>query len=583
MGGGESTTGAAPPFLGRPWSDILWEDRSSALQYVKDYKPQTEGQQLRILLYGPVGAGKSSFINSVQSVLQGRMYTQALADNTSYECFTKRYATCKIPKGSPKTFYPFVLNEIMGLYPHKGVLVDDVKLAMVGHMKDGYTFDSESTLSDLRPNAFYNEHPTDNDKVHVLVCVVPANTVSLMRPETVQKIREIRMEATKLGIPQVAILTKIDQACPEIKDDLKKVYKLKYLKEKMEEFSADVGIPMNCIYLVKNYHEEINLNSDVDSLILSSLKSIINFGDDFINFRKTMGADPSNFEAGPQLLGKPWRVIKWEDRSSALQDVKNYKPQTEGQQLRILLHGPVGAGKSSFINSVQSVLQGRMYTHALVDNTSGHSFTRRYTTYKIPKGNPKIFYPFVFNDIMGLDPTKGVLVKDVKLAMMGHMKDGYTFNPESPLTDLRPNAFYNEIPTDNDKVHVLVCVVPANTVSQVRDETVQKIRKIRMEATKLGIPQVAILTKIDEACPEIKDDLKNVYKLKYLKEKMEEFSADVGIPMNCIFPVKNYHEEIDLNSDIDSLILSSLKSTINFGDDFINSHNSQPEASDTSA
>ncbi|XP_074471672.1 interferon-induced protein 44-like [Sebastes fasciatus] len=175
-----------------------------------------------------------------------------------------------------------------------------------------------------------------------------------------------------------------------------------------------------------------------------------------------------------------------------------------------------------------------MYAQALVDNTSGGCFTKRYTTFKIPKGNPKTFYPFVFNDIMGLDPTKGVLVNDVKLAMMEHMKDGYKFDPESMLTDLRPNAFYNEHPTDNDKVHVLVCVVPANTVSQVRDETcvvpantgsqviektVQKIREIREEATELGIPQVAILTRIDEACPEIKDDLKNVYKIKYLKGK----------------------------------------------------------------
>ena len=51
---------------------------------------------------------------------------------------------------------------------------------------------------------------------------------------------------------------------------------------------------------------------------------------------------------------------------------------------------------------------------------------------------------------------------------------------------------------------------------------------------------------------------------------MEEFSVNVGIPMNCIFPVKNYQEEINLNSDIDSLILSALTNIINFGDDCIN-------------
>ncbi|KAF1377039.1 hypothetical protein PFLUV_G00217740 [Perca fluviatilis] len=43
---------------------------------------------------------------------------------------------------------------------------------------------------------------------------------------------------------------------------------------------------MNCIFPVKNYHEEINLNSDIDSLILSALTNIINFGDDCINMGK---------------------------------------------------------------------------------------------------------------------------------------------------------------------------------------------------------------------------------------------------------------------------------------------------------
>ncbi|KAF1377031.1 hypothetical protein PFLUV_G00217660 [Perca fluviatilis] len=267
----------APPFLSKPWREINWGDNQRDLQYVKDYRPQTDGQQLRILLHGQVGAGKSSFINSVQSVLQGRMYTQALVDNTSHDCFTKGYTTYNIQKG-PETFYPFVFNDIMGLSP-TGVQVNDVKLAMMGKVKDGYGV--------VRGVPFYNNHPTDNDKVHVLVCVIDANTVTCMHKEIEEKIRQIRIEATHLNIPQMAILTKIDEACPEIKDNLQNVYKVNYLKEKMEQFSVNVGIPMNCIFPVKNYHEEIDLNSDVDSLILSALKHIINFGDDYINFDKS--------------------------------------------------------------------------------------------------------------------------------------------------------------------------------------------------------------------------------------------------------------------------------------------------------
>lgn len=55
------------------------------------------------------------------------------------------------------------------------------------------------------------------------------------------------------------------------------------------------------------------------------------------------------------------------------------------------------------------------------------------------------------------------------------------------------------------------------------------------------------------------------------KPQMKDFSAAVGIPLNCIFPVKNYSEEIDLNDDMDALILSALRKMIDFGDDFTDS------------
>lgn len=60
----------------------------------------------------------------------------------------------------------------------------------------------------------------------------------------------------------------------------------------------------------------------------------------------------------------------------------------------------------------------------------------------------------------------------------------FQFNPESKLS--KDNQFYNKAPTANDEVHVLVCVIHANTVSQMPEETVRKIQDIRMEANELS-------------------------------------------------------------------------------------------------
>lgn len=53
----------------------------------------------------------------------------------------------------------------------------------------------------------------------------------------------------------------------------------------MEQFSADVGLPMSCIFPVRNYHEENVTKDDVDSLVLDALRNILNFGLDYLQFK----------------------------------------------------------------------------------------------------------------------------------------------------------------------------------------------------------------------------------------------------------------------------------------------------------
>uniref|UniRef100_A0AAQ4P052 G domain-containing protein n=1 Tax=Gasterosteus aculeatus aculeatus TaxID=481459 RepID=A0AAQ4P052_GASAC len=277
------------------------------------------------------------------------------------------------------------------------------------------------------------------------------------------------------------------------------------------------------------------------------------------------------FGGSPQPEPEKWRKIQWSQKEEDLQFVKDYQPHNKDvKQLRVLLHGSTGAGKSSFINSVDSVLRGRITGRALTDTNSSKTFTMKRRTFKINKGGPGTFYPFVFTDIMGIEglEKQGICVEDIKLDMKGHIKDGYNFNPYSEISENDPN--YNKSPTLEDKVHVLVCIIDASKASLLSNESKNKMREVRLAASRLGIPEVVVLTKIDEACPEVRSDVKNVCKSKYIKETMDKISVDLGLQPNCIFPVKNYNTEMETNDEIDSLILSAMKRIIDFGEDFVN-------------
>ncbi|CAM4730744.1 unnamed protein product [Leuciscus chuanchicus] len=155
--------------------------------------------------------------------------------------------------------------------------------------------------------------------------------------------------------------------------------------------------------------------------------------------------------------------------------------------------------------------------------------------------------------------------EDIIKAIYGHVKNDYKFDPEEPLSDKSED--YISDPLLSDQAFCLVYVVDANLVQFLDENLTDKLRIIRTRCSENGIPQVIVMTKVDLVCPLVSKDLRKIYTSKKIREKMQMCSDKTGVPMNHIFPVKNYSEEIYTDDEVDVLILKAFDQMVNLAND----------------
>lgn len=171
-------------------------------------------------------------------------------------------------------------------------------------------------------------------------------------------------------------------------------------------------------------------------------------------------------------------------------------------------------------------------------------------------------------DTMGLEESTwaGLNVDDISNIMKGHMPDTYQFNPSSSLN---PESHgYHKSPGLNDMIHCVAYVIDACKVTIMSDKLVEKLSAARRKVNVMGIPQLVLLTKVDEACPDVAEDLCNIYRSQYINEMVQEVGSLLGVPLSCVVPVKNYSEELELDLNCDILLLSAIVQMLRFSDDY---------------
>ncbi|XP_072562857.1 interferon-induced protein 44-like isoform X2 [Paramormyrops kingsleyae] len=288
MGGGSSTPVTVEKkteLLGKPWRNVVWDHstQTDLKQYLLDYKPTIDSvPQARILLIGRIQAGKSSFFNSINSIFRGNITSQAGAGEMTTS-LTLKYRTYKVKAGRGGQPLAFLLCDTMGLEQtdHGGVNPKDIMSILKGYIPDEYQFNPSQPkeASDCQQCSTQ----TLADRIHCVVYVMDSSSPGLLDEGMKKKVDEIRKECCLHDVPLLVLLTKVDRACPRVEEDLENVYRSCYIRELIKKASGCLGIAESNVLPVKNYSSEIELNDTCDILLLSAMKQMLNFADNYLD------------------------------------------------------------------------------------------------------------------------------------------------------------------------------------------------------------------------------------------------------------------------------------------------------------
>ncbi|XP_078000775.1 uncharacterized protein LOC144453372 [Glandiceps talaboti] len=281
------------------------------------------------------------------------------------------------------------------------------------------------------------------------------------------------------------------------------------------------------------------------------------------------GLHTSQSKGGLYTESETWRRLHWDEqtRANLKQEVAHHRPlECFGvRQFRILLLGQIGAGKSSFFNTINSIYRGHVTSQANM-GSAPHSLTTRFRAYEVRSSRGGDPLHFRMCDTMGLEESMGLDVTDIPYLLDGNIPDRHQFNPAVRITPDVPG--FIKTPTLAQKMHCVVFVVDCSTVSVMSSRIIEKFASIQTHVHQRGIPLIVLLTKVDTACPYVNRDLSLVYRSKYIQEKVEEISYKLGVPRSSILPVKNYESELELDTKVDVLALTALRQMFRFADNF---------------
>jgi len=259
------------------------------------------------------------------------------------------------------------------------------------------------------------------------------------------------------------------------------------------------------------------------------------------------------------FLEKYWRTPGFGNWTAARRDdlkggILNFNPGTAGH-LNVLILGQVSAGKSSFINNINTAFEGYCVNTAHVgvsDNQEFATFTKDYRMYNVTKdyktGQPLKFH---FWDTMGLEGGNfGLQIADVEKMMDGFIPDG---------TNLTERVYSVAKDKEKEKINCVVFLIDANSALLTDPAIVQKWIGIRQAANKRRMDPIVVLTHVDHICEDTKDEMSRLFYSKKIGKLVTGVSVMLGTQESMLCPVVNYTGQTEKDVNIDILTLLTLR------------------------
>ncbi|KAH3795421.1 interferon-induced protein 44-like [Dreissena polymorpha] len=265
-----------------------------------------------------------------------------------------------------------------------------------------------------------------------------------------------------------------------------------------------------------------------------------------------------------------WRkTLEWNKKylDTLTEGIVSFKPPGEMglSDVRILMLGPVGTGKSSFYNTINSVFKGRI-SHSASCGIDSNGITIGYNPYEVNvRSGAKL--NFRCCDTRGLEINQGLDILECGYLLNGNIPDYYQFNPVLQFGPDHSSFVYK--PRVTEKIHCAVFVIDAVAVSDIPPKLVDKMSNIRRLVNQKGIPLAVLLTKVDLACQDVARSISNVFTSKKIEDAVNKAANLFGLPRNHVLPVKNYENEMELDDSISILALLALRQLLFFAEDYL--------------